>query len=234
MTCPLKYRYSKVLRIPVLRHHLVIYGAALHKAVELFFRRALQGAPMREDELLTAFEREWHSEGFLSREHETLRLTQGRETLRRFFASQHERPEQPFLIEEKFKFGLDDILVTGRWDRVDQTPEGAVIIDYKSADVRDQASADRRARESVQMLLYALAWRTIHGTAPHHVELRFLESGLTGHAVFGEADFDRGRALLREAASGIRSGAFPATPHEFSCRWCAFQSICPFAFQVRQ
>ncbi|MBI3330971.1 MAG: ATP-dependent helicase, partial [Candidatus Omnitrophica bacterium] len=54
LTCPLKFRYSHVLRIPIMRHPLVIYGSALHKAVERFYKRQLQGQPMREEELLQA------------------------------------------------------------------------------------------------------------------------------------------------------------------------------------
>ena len=231
-TCPLKYRYSHVLRIPVMRHHLVVYGAALHKAVEEFFKRQLQGGRMEESELLSTFERAWSCEGFLSREHESLRLTQGRETLRRFFARQQAAPEQPTLIEEKFKFELDDLLVIGRWDRVDVAGNEVVIIDYKSSEVRDQSAADRRARESLQLLTYALAWHRVHGQLPTRVELRFLETDVTGQARFTEEDLGRAEQLLRNAARGIRAGNFRAIPQEFTCRWCAFQAICPYAFQT--
>ncbi len=233
LTCPLKFRYSHVLKIPVMRHHLVAYGSALHKAVEAFFTRVLQDAPMSEEEFLGVFERHWSSEGFLTREHEELRLAQGRETLKRFYTQQQLAPERPTLIEEKFKFLLDDVLVVGRWDRVDQQGDDAVIIDYKSSDVSDQAEANRRARESLQLLVYALAWRTLHGQAPTHVELRFLETGVTGKAAFSDDDFERAGSLLRQAAQGIRAREFPAKPQEHSCRWCAFQAICPFAFQLR-
>jgi DNA helicase-2/ATP-dependent DNA helicase PcrA len=232
LTCPLKYRYSHVLKIPVMRHHLVVYGAALHKAVEAFFTRQRDGQPMSEAELLKIFEASWSSEGFLTREHETLRLSQGRETLRRFYARQQETPERPSLIEERFKLQLEDILLVGRWDRVDRQGDEVVIIDYKSSDVQDQAAADRRARESLQLLFYALAWRELHGAPPTRVELRFLETGVTGRAQFAEEDLERAKALLRDAAAGIRSSAFRATPQEFACRWCAFQSICPYAFQA--
>jgi DNA helicase-2/ATP-dependent DNA helicase PcrA len=232
LTCPLKYRYSHILKIPVMRHHLVVYGSAIHKAVESFFKRHRDGQPMSEAELLKVFESSWSSEGFLTREHETLRLSQGRETLRRFYARQREAPEQPSLIEERFKLQLEDVLLVGRWDRVDRRGDEVVIIDYKSSDVQDQASADRRARESLQMLFYTLAWSELHGTLPTRVELRFLETGVTGRAQFTDEDLDRARTLLRDAAQGIRSRAFRATPQEFACRWCAFQSICPYAFQA--
>ena len=231
LTCPLKYRYSHILRVPVMRHHVVAYGAALHGALEQYFKRRLAGAPMSEEELLGAFEAEWRSEGFLTRGHEEQRLAQGRATLQRFLVRQQAAPEQPWLIEERFKFGMDDLLISGRWDRVDREGEQAVIIDYKSSDVHEQAAADRRTRESFQLLVYALAWRTIHGQLPIRLELRFLESGLTGSTRFTEDDLERCRAQLREAASGIRARQFPARPEERTCRWCAFQAICPDAFQ---
>ena len=233
LTCPLKYRYSHVLRLPVMRHHLVVYGSALHKAVEEFFTRQLQGQPISEPELLAVFDQHWSAEGFLTREHETLRQEQGRQTLKRFFARQQASPERPALIEEKFKFQLDDLLVVGRWDRVDVEGEEAVIIDYKSSDIKDQAAANRRTRESLQLLIYALAWHTLHNRLPVQVELRFIETEVTGVHQVTEDDLEEAKEQLREAARGIRAGRFEAKPQEYSCHWCAFQAICPSAFQTR-
>jgi DNA helicase-2/ATP-dependent DNA helicase PcrA len=230
LTCPLKYRYSHILRLPVMRHHLVVYGAALHKAVEAFFKRQLLGQPMREGELLAAFEQAWSSEGFLTREHEELRLAQGRAVLQRFFARQQAAPEHPSMIEQPFKFLLDDLLIVGRWDRVDQQGEETVIIDYKSSEVREPAVANRRAKDSLQLLIYALAWHTLNGRLPARVELRFLETDVIGQAVVTEADLERAKSLLRQVGQGIRQERFPAAPDEHNCRWCAFQSICPYAF----
>ncbi|MBI4354137.1 MAG: ATP-dependent helicase [Candidatus Omnitrophica bacterium] len=229
LTCPLKFRYSHVLRIPIMRHHLVIYGAALHKAVELFFKRRLEGREMGEDELLEVFRQAWSSEGFLSREHETQRLDEGLEVLRRFFHHQQQAPERPSLIEEKFSFSLDDFFVVGRWDRVDREGKDAVIIDYKSSDVDDQIKANQRVRESLQMAVYALAWKMIHGQIPKRLELRFLETDVIGQAVFSDEDLNATTDHLRQVARGIRGLDFRAEPDVFSCRWCAYQSICPSA-----
>jgi len=115
---------------------------------------------------------------------------------------------------------------------VDQQKDEVAIIDYKSSDIRDQATADKRARESTQMLIYALAWHILHGRLPARVELRFLETGVTGHAQFTEEDLERGKGLLRAVAQGIRAQEFRAKPDEHNCRWCAFSSVCPFAFQT--
>ncbi len=229
LTCPLKFRFSHLLKIPIMRHHLVIYGSALHKAVELFFKRRLKAQPMSEAELLEAFEQAWSSEGFLTRVHEEQRLARGREVLRRFFAQQQRAPEQPTLIEEKFSFHLDDFVIAGRWDRVDCRGDDVAIIDYKSSDVTDQAQANKRTRESLQLAVYALAWQTIHARLPTRLELRFLETGVTGVATVTEDDLEDTRARLREVAQGLRARDFQPKPQEFSCRWCAYQSICSFA-----
>ena len=185
---------------------------------------------MTQDELLAAFEAAWSSEGFLSCDHEQQRLTQGQDVLRRFFAQQQHAPESPTLIEEKFSVPLDDFLVTGRIDRVDIQGTEAVIIDYKSADVDDQAEANRRVKTSIQMAVYTLAWATMHGQPPKRVELRFLETGVVGQHAFSEEDLERTKDHLRNVARFIRAGDFHPTPQERACRWCAYQTICPSAF----
>ncbi len=84
LTCPLKYRYVHVMRVPVAPHHALVYGKALHAAVQEFHRRHARGEVMTEDALVAAFEAAWTSEGFVSRDHEEARLEAGRNALRRF------------------------------------------------------------------------------------------------------------------------------------------------------
>ena len=62
---------------PVAPHHAMIYGSALHKAVQEFHRRHARGDVMTEAELDDAFDAAWTNEGFLSREHEEARLADG-------------------------------------------------------------------------------------------------------------------------------------------------------------
>ncbi len=38
-TCPLKYKFIHVLRVPILQHHAVVYGAALHEAIRFYHQR---------------------------------------------------------------------------------------------------------------------------------------------------------------------------------------------------
>ncbi|HYB41654.1 MAG TPA: ATP-dependent DNA helicase [Candidatus Methylomirabilis sp.] len=226
-TCPLKYLYIHILRIPLRQHHSVVYGSALHKAVEFYLRRRAAGNFTSLDDLLRAFDDAWRNEGFLTREHEEQRKRAGRQALARFYREENASGQRPAAVEQEFGFDLGPTKVRGRLDRVDETPAGAVVVDYKSSDVTDQKKADQRARESLQLKIYALAWREMTGRLPARVELRFLESGLTGGHRPTEADTLEAREAIEAAARGIRERRFDPTPGYQVCRYCPYNQICP-------
>ena len=118
-------------------------------------------------------------------------------------------------------------IVRGRYDRVDATAEGAIITDYKSSDVRDQRKADERARDSLQLQVYALAWEAETGELPQGMELHFLDSGVVGRVTPDARRLDRARRILTQAADGIRAGDFPARPDMVGCGYCPYREICP-------
>ncbi|MEI7745001.1 MAG: PD-(D/E)XK nuclease family protein, partial [Chloroflexota bacterium] len=123
LTCPLKYKYAHLLRVPIAPHHSIIYGSALHAAVSEFHKRHARGEVMPQEALNAVFEAAWTSDGFLSREHEEARQDAGREALRRFRDEQL-RPGAviPAFVERDFSFMLDGDRVRGRYDRVDIIP----------------------------------------------------------------------------------------------------------------
>ena len=212
----------------------IVYGAALHRAIQEFHRRQQHGVVMSESELIAAFEAAWTGEGFLTREHEEARLEAGRETLRRFRAEQLvPGAPVPRHVEEDFTFALDGDRVRGRWDRVDVEPgdEGATtrvtITDYKSSDVRDPGRARSRARESLQLAIYALGWEAREGRLPDALQLHFLESGTIGRVAPEPKRLEAAREGIRQAAAGLREGRFEPTPDPIACGYCPFREICP-------
>ncbi len=226
-TCPLKYQYIHILRIPLRQHHAVVYGDTLHKAVEFYLRRRAAGNYTSLEAFLQAFENAWRNEGFLTREHEEQRKRAGVTALTRFYHEEEASGQKPTDVEREFGFDVGFDRVRGRFDRVDETPAGLVIVDYKSSDVTDQKKADQRARESLQLKIYALAQHEMTGRLPARVELRFLETGLVGSQVPTAEDLLEARASIAEAARGIRRREFRATPGYQICRYCPYNQICP-------
>ena len=264
LTCPLRYKYSQVVRVPTTPHHSMVYGAALHQAVQEFHRSQARGRPLSETELIEVFEKAWTNEGFVSREHELARQEAGRAALRRFRESQLTAGSVvPAWVEREFAFALAGDRIRGRFDRVDIVPvaerseaiaggvrdvadaptllradvvepmlellgpEEVTITDYKSSDVRDPAIARQRARDSLQLQIYAMAYEAMSGRLPDAVQLHFLDSGLVGRAEVEPARLEKARGRIATAAAGIRARDYTPRPSALSCTYCPFRDICP-------
>ena len=139
-------------------------------------------------------------------------------------------------MEREFSFSLGGDRIRGRWDRVDIEPaddetgppagiaapaphadtiaptfeltgrERVTITDYKTSDVRDPAKARQRARDSLQLQIYAMAYEAVAGRLPDAVQLHFLDTGVIGRAEVDARRLARGRERIAVAAAGIRAG----------------------------
>ncbi len=228
LTCPLKYKYIHILRIPILRHHAVIYGKILHDVVAEYFRRKLNNQKVTLDNLLSYYENIWTDEGYLSKEHERERYKTGGKTIEQFFKREEKTNKLPTSIEEDFKIILNNCRISGRWDRIDENDDESVIIDYKSSNINDQKKADRRTKNSIQLDIYALAYKEKRGYLPDRVELHFLESGLVGKDKKTEKELDKAIGKIKEVSESIRRGDFNAKPTYQACTYCPYNQICSY------
>jgi DNA helicase-2/ATP-dependent DNA helicase PcrA len=181
---------------------------------------------MTADELVDVFRAHWSGEGFLSRAHEEARFAAGVAALRRFHDA-NAASAAPLVVEQEFAFQLGADRIRGRMDRVDASPDGDVITDYKSSDVRDPTKARQKARESLQLAIYALAHEAQTGALPAAVQLHFLESGVVGRAPLDRARLASAREKIAAAADGIRAGRFDARPDAVGCSYCPYRQVCP-------
>jgi DNA helicase-2/ATP-dependent DNA helicase PcrA len=230
LTCPMRFRLRHQLRVPTAPNHALVFGNAMHQAVAVANRCARRGAEAAEEEVLAAYQAHWRSEGFLSQEHEDARYEAGRQALRRYRDRlAGDTAVRVLAVEEPFSVRIDGHRVSGRYDAVLETPGGVVITDFKSSDVRDVTRARQRARASLQLHLYALAWEAQHGRLPDGVALHFLEAGVVGEVSPRADRLDRARQQIGAAAAGIGAGRFDATPGYPACEWCPYRRVCPSA-----
>ncbi len=228
LTCPLKYRYIHVLRVPIRQHHAVVYGNAVHQAIRLFNLNRIAGRDTPLKDLHEVFRRHWRAEGFLTRHHEELRVEEGLEALAAFRQYEIAEGRIPTHVEKRFSVVDGDIRLVGFFDRVDVVDGDGTVIDYKTSDVQTQEQADRRTKESRQLGIYALTYEHLFGSPPARLELRFLTpKAIVGTASPTEKRLDRVRREIAEAAAGIRAGAFPGEPVYHACRYCPYAPICP-------
>ncbi|MFA6431044.1 MAG: ATP-dependent DNA helicase [Candidatus Margulisiibacteriota bacterium] len=248
LTCPLKYKYAHILKIPLLPNHTIMYGSAIHKAVQAYFLAKMNGHKFLEKELLETFLNNWSSEGFISRSHEESRLKAGKLSLKRFYSEQKKSKTRVKYVEKEFKFVEDLIQIKGRWDLVlEEGLEGksrdkkgkegkdgkdgkdgkVIIVDFKSTEVNSQEKADKKAKESVQLAIYALAWKKMFGKLPERLQLHFIDSDLIGSTVKTLDDVTKVWNKALKVSTGVRAGDFRADPNAIKCGYCAYREICP-------
>ncbi len=115
----------------------------------------------------------------------------------------------------------------GRYDLVIEKDGEVAIVDFKTGDVRDEKAAQKRAKESLQLDIYALAHLKTKGRLPERVELRFLESGLAAGRRPTAEEAAATEERIRAASAAIRRREFPAKPTWMACGQCPFREICP-------
>ena len=221
VTCPLKYALQKRWRLPEEPSAALQYGSAMHSALKDFYDAQLRGIDRTPDETVEIFLREFELAKVEEQLQRTLYERQGSEQLRQFIALRKLEPLPRVLATEKsFRFLIEDVVITGRIDRIDGLESGGVfVLDYKTGAPKD----DKEAGSSVQLGLYGMAAR-LNGHSVERMAFYNLEDNTTGETDrINEAKIHK--AVL-DAASGIRALEFsPKTG--FHCRNCGYRRVCP-------
>jgi DNA helicase-2/ATP-dependent DNA helicase PcrA len=227
LTCPLKYQYVHVLRVPLLPNHQILYGSAMHQAVQAYFLARKKRRKFSEKQLLDTFKNNWSSEGFISRQHEEQRFAAGKKALQKFYKAAAARKRIPRYVEEEFSALVGKVQLRGRWDLIEEGKGKTYIVDFKSSEVKEQKEADRRVKESLQLAIYALVWKEMFNSLPDFLELYFLETGMIGSVATDKAILEKTREKIQRVADGIRQANFRATPGFRACTYCPYNEVCP-------
>ena len=169
LDCPLKFKFSHLLKIPTGPQAALTFGNIMHRCVRNYFELRRNGEPSFEDIEKIYFD-SWKSVGFEDTYQEETYKKAGLEQLRQFVEQQKDSkiPAGKIRLEEYFALDCGDIVLEGRIDQINPLEstsasgkinrDGAPpveLIDYKTGRPRSQKDADK----SLQLSVYALAAR---------------------------------------------------------------------------
>lgn len=154
-TCPLRYKYQYVLRIPTIKNAAASFGETIHKTLQKFYALFKNGAPVSQAILQDIYTQSWIPIGYTHKAQEKQMKKNGETILKRFFADHHQNDLKILDLEKWFKTKIDkELSIIGKMDRVDLKSDGNLeIIDYKTGKKPD----DKELKKSLQMGIYALA-----------------------------------------------------------------------------
>ena len=224
-SCPLRYKFARVLRIPTEQTLHQRFGIVIHQVLERFHAEGSQTL----GEMLELYDAVWRRAG-LGEGEEELRK-KGRAALTRYHARLAEPGARPVWFERSFDFRLGPHHLRGRVDRVDCVThadgrQDYELIDYKTARAKNAA----QLKDDVQLSLYALAAREAWGLESSRQAYYYV---LDDRKVpVPVAAGDRGAAITEtvlEVGEGILAQRFAPTPSPATCSICDYRIVCPVA-----
>ncbi|MFG0307357.1 MAG: ATP-dependent helicase [Phycisphaerales bacterium JB040] len=216
-TCPRCYFVEHVLRLRDTTGPAQLVGTAVHEALHRFYDRwraaDAEGEPTPTLDDLQALAHRYFLESWPEdQEVDHRQLLQIRSQLDRFWERHHNRDLHIAELERdvRLRWALDGQTHTVRvkLDRVDLTPSGERIIDYKTGHPRD--SLVNVKKTDLQMGLYMLALRQLRQDPELDgvCEYWLLQSGEVGPIAFADLNVDRISAKVDKAIRGILAGEF--------------------------
>ena len=229
-TCPLKYKFARVFRIPSEPTINQRFGILVHQVLERYHRGgepARDGAaPRSMDELLGLLEAGWRRGGFGTSDEERQLHEKATAALGRYHARFASEPARPVWFEKAFSFRMGAHTLRGRVDRVDELPDGRYeLIDYKTG----RPKSASQLREDVQLSLYAVgareAWQVDAGRQSYLYVLDDQKVPVPTEDI----DRDWISETVSEVAGGILGQGFEPTPSYAACSICDYRIACPAA-----
>jgi len=237
--CPLKWHFRYVQKLPeeVIGSALV-FGCAVHSAVERHFQGLLEtGSAPELETLLAAYDECWQSFDTdkirFGRSDDAASMRELAERMLKTF-QQHEfaSPDGTIVaIEESmrgaFAAGVPDVLA--RIDLAIQRDDELVLTDFKTS--RSRWSAEQAQNNAEQLLLYAdLAGRVLDG---RKIRLQYavVTKAKTPVMEVHEVEFDanrlnRTKAVFTEVWKAIDGGVVYPAPSQMNCHSCGYKTAC--------
>jgi putative RecB family exonuclease len=239
MSCPLKYRFRVIDRLPEKPSSAAVRGTVVHGVLERLYD--LPRGQRTLEQAVELVEPQWRqllaaepavAELFAddaSGEELAGWLAEAHRLLGKYFTLEDpnalEPAERELYVEAELESGLT---LRGYVDRLDVAPTGEIrVVDYKTG---RSPSEFFEAKALFQMKFYALVLWRLRGVVPSMLQLVYLGNGEIVRYRPDEADLlaceRKVSALWKAITRALESGDWRPSPGPL-CDWCDHKAICP-------
>lgn len=219
-SCPLRYKFARVLKIPSPQTLYQRFGIAVHQALERY--HASEHTTVQQ--MMELFEGCWRRGGFGESEQERELRAKARAALALYHRHLEAHEAEPVWFERSFSFKLGPHHLRGRVDRVDRLADGAYeMIDYKTGRPRTA----EQLRDDVQLSLYAVGARESWQVEAECLSYYYVLDDIKVPVPSAEMDPDWIARVVAEVGAAILAQRFEPTPSPATCALCDYRIACP-------
>jgi len=230
-TCPLKYKFREIDKIKEPKSKEAVFGTLIHAVLKYIHTPALLSPTL--EQALDYYSKGWNSEVYDNELEERSAFSQGVTIIQNYLAKN--KPSDFAIVDLESHFSLeigneeDGIhTVSGVIDRIDKTPEGYEIIDYKTT--RKMPSQDK-VDNDLQLSIYLRAFLERYPKEKEHldtitVSLYFVKHGVKLSSKRTKEQLDQVENIFLDVIQSIEAKKFDPLLSPL-CDWCGYQNICP-------
>lgn len=248
LTCPWKYFFLNLIRLPKPEERQQLYGTAVHETLKMFFDDYKNGKLPSKKYLLEFFEKCLNRKA-ISKSDYGLFLERGRKSLSGYYdARKNEWPKNIFTefnisgVYLPFEISpgkTANVLLRGRLDKVEFLDNGNVnVVDYKTGKPKSRQDIEGRTKNSEgnykrQLVFYKLLIDNFHkaGFNMETGEIDFIEPNIRGK--YKREKFNVTDAEVTELAEIIKKSAQEIAALSFwnshcktpECEFCAMKKL---------
>jgi RecB family exonuclease len=224
-SCPLRYKFARVLRIPTEQTVHQRFGIVVHQVLERFHSE--DGGTLAQ--MLDLLDAVWRRSALGESASDLVLLEKARAALSVYHARLSDDDAEPVWFERAFDFRLGPHHLRGRVDRVDRLAgEGEAeyeLIDYKTS----RPKTAEQLEDDIQLSLYALAAREAWQLESSRQAYYYVLDDLKVPVPRSDRDAEDVKAIVLEVGEGILAEEFEPTPSRSACAICDYRIICPAA-----
>jgi RecB family exonuclease len=224
-SCPLKYKFARVLRIPIEQTIHQRFGIVVHQVLERYHSDGHATLA----QMLDLLDASWRRGGFGDGGQERELFEKAQTALTRYHARLSEHDAQPVWFERQFDFRVGPHHLRGRVDRVDRVA-GADDAEYELIDYKtSRPKTVDQLKDDVQLSLYALAAREAWQLESSRQAYYYVLDDLKVPVPREERDAEAVKEIVLAVGEGILAQEFEPTPSRAACSICDYRIVCPAA-----
>ncbi len=246
--CPKQYEFAYVQSVPRKMSAGESFGSSIHNTLRRFGNIELEITRSKDPKhqlmlftedhshnltldtslqtLLSLWRECFIAQGYDSTKDMEQKFESGAKALEYFYAWWEKIPRTVIAIEKGFSLSLgsNGPTLSGRFDRVERTPEGLSIIDFKSSKPRGQLLVD----EDLQLSVYAMAAKELWNEKIHSLTLLSVtEEGIVQEVTRRTPEMlKRAQEEILELFQGMNESKFDAKPTKEKCWSCPYREMC--------